>query len=188
MSRRARSARCLCLTSDYTRAPHPPLTPSTGARERMRGADAYCDALPRRSLRGSLSAVYAAPQTLDTTRIFIPSSSMHIHGKVDGAGARVRVSVCVCWGGWVAGWGGGCYMSSQCSAECRSRRRMLIQLYGSCSLVPVATVFALEQRSCISCLAIKGHCQARERRLPAPSALLGGAFLNAYFCRSAYRD
>lgn len=71
--------------------------------------------------------------------------------------------------GWDGGGGGGegVYMSSQCSAECRSRRRMLIQLYGSCSLVPMATVFALEQKSCISSLAIKDHCQARERGLPA---------------------
>lgn len=66
-----------------------------------------------------------------------------------------------------SGGGEGVYMSSQCSAECRSRRRMLIQLYGSCSLVPMATVFALEQKSCISSLAIKDHCQARERGLPA---------------------
>lgn len=57
-------------------------------------------------------------------------------------------------------------MSSQHSAECRSRRRMLIQLYGSCSLVPMATVFALEQKSCIRSLAIKDHCQAREWGLP----------------------
>lgn len=139
---------------------HPPTLRSPAASEGpdalkiINGPDVYCDALPRRSLRGSLSAVYAAPQTLDTARIFIPSS-MHIHGQVDGAGVCVEEGV-------RAG-----YMSSQCSSECRSRRRMLIQLYGSCSLVPMATVFALEQKSCISSLAIKGHCQARERRLPA---------------------
>lgn len=57
-------------------------------------------------------------------------------------------------------------MSSQHSTECRSRRRMLIQLYGSCSLVPMATVFALEQKSCIRSLAIKDHCQVREWGLP----------------------
>lgn len=72
---------------------------------------------------------------------------MHIHGQVDGAR-------------------GGMCMSSQHSTECRSRRRMLIQLYGSCSLVPMATVFALEQKSCIRSLAIKDHCQVREWGLP----------------------
>lgn len=88
----------------------------------------------------SLFAIQATPQTLDGECIFI-SSSMHIHGQVDGA----------C---------GGMRMSFQHRAECRSRRRMLIQLYGSCSLVPMATVFALEQKSCIRSLAIKDHCQA----------------------------
>lgn len=72
---------------------------------------------------------------------------MHIHVQVDGAR-------------------GGMCMSSQRSAECWSRRRMLIQLYGSCSLVPMATVFALEQKSCIRSLAIKDHCQAGEWGLP----------------------
>lgn len=56
--------------------------------------------------------------------------------------------------------------SFQHCAECRSRRRMLIQLYGSCSLVPMATVFALEQKSCIRSLAIKDLCQAWEWGLP----------------------
>lgn len=88
----------------------------------------------------------ATPQTLNMERVFI-TSGMHIHWQVDGAR-------------------GGMCMTSQHSAECRSRRRMLIQLYGSCSLVPMATVFALEQKSCIRSLAIKDHCQACEWGLP----------------------
>lgn len=89
-----------------------------------------------------LSTIYAAPQALDAECIFI-TASMHIHGGVDGAG-------------------GGTCTSSRRGAECRSRRRMLIQLHGSCSLVPMATVFALEQESCISSLAIKDQSQAGE--------------------------
>lgn len=110
------------------------------ALKMINGLDVYRDTLPRQSVYGSLSTIDAAPQTLDTERIFI-TSSMHIHGQVDGA----------C---------GGMCMSSQHSAECRSRRQMLIQLYGSCSLVPMATVFALEQKSYISYPAINNHCQA----------------------------
>lgn len=167
MSHGPRSTRCLCQTSDIAEAaptPQPTASEGPAALKMINGPDVCCDALPRQSLYSSLSGVYAAPQTLDTARIFIPSS-MHIHGEVWWSWwwwrcwrRRVR------WAG--SGGGEGVYMSSQCSAECRSRRRMLIQLYGSCSLVPMATVFALEQKSCISCLAIKDHCQARERGLP----------------------
>lgn len=82
-----------------------------------------------------LPTIYAAPQALDAECIFI-TGAMHIHGGVDGAG-------------------GGTCTSYRHGAECSSRRRMLIQLHGSCSLVPMATVFALEQESCIRSLAIK---------------------------------
>lgn len=142
-SRGRGTTRCLCQTSDNTEAPPTPQLIAYRGPEALKminGLDVYCDMLPRQLVYSSLSTIYAAPQTLDTGCIFI-LSSMHIHGKVDGARGRMC-------------------MSSQHSAKCRSRRRMLIQLYGSCSLVPMATVFALEQKSCISSLAIKDHCQA----------------------------
>lgn len=54
------------------------------ALKMINGLDVYYDTLPRQLVYSSLSTIYAAPQTLDTERIFIPSS-MHIHGQVDGA-------------------------------------------------------------------------------------------------------
>lgn len=141
------STRCLCQTSDHAEASAVALSlGGLAALKVIHGRDVYGDALPGQSAYSSLSTIYAAPQTLDTECIFI-TACMHIHGQVDGAGAGMSTS-------------------PQHSAECWSRRRMLIQLYGSCSLVPMATVFALEQKSCIRSLAIKDHCQARERGLP----------------------
>ncbi len=50
----------------------------------INGLDVHGVTLPGSSVCSSLSTIYAAPQTLDTERIFI-TSSMHIHGQVDGA-------------------------------------------------------------------------------------------------------
>lgn len=123
--------------------------------KQIKGLDVNHVTLPRQSkASSSLFAVPTAPQLSDAERMFI-TRSMHIHVQVDGA----RGGMCI---------------TSRCGAECRSRRRMLIQLYGSCSSVPMATVFALEQKSCIRSHAIKrpvpgtrtGDCQE-----PKPSTV-----------------
>lgn len=103
-------------------------------------------ALSGQSAHCSYCTAEATAQTPDTELMFTPSI-MYIHGQVDGTY-------------------GGTAMSSLHCTECRSRRWMLIQLYSSCSLVPVATVFALEQKSCIMSPTIKDLCQAREWEEP----------------------